>query len=171
MRYVALDTETTGFKYASGERLVEIGCVEIIDNEITGNKFHKYINPQRLVSAGAARVHGLTNQFLKDKPTFDQVADEFADFIGNDTLVIHNAQFDMGFIHPSMASVGRRVTNPVHCTLNYARSHCDFPNNKLDTLCDCLGVDNSNRTLHGALLDAELLAEVFLRLEHNNALL
>ena len=167
MRYIALDTETTGLNYHKGERLVEVGCVEIINNEITGNTFHRYINPRVRVGEYALKVHGLSNEFLADKPLFSEVASDLIDFIGTDKLVIHNAQFDMGFLRPSFSDAGYgEPLNPVLCTLQYARHYCNYPNNKLDTIAEEMGISSAEeRGLHGALKDAEILSKVFLRLK------
>ena len=166
-RIIALDTETTGISTADGHRIIEIGCVEIINRKPTGNYYHTYINPCRAVDEGAFAVHGLSDQFLSDKPVFRQVAKEFLTFIQKAELVIHNAPFDTGFINhefkllqPSYDAVESHCT--ITDTLAYARKKHMGQKNSLDALCRRYHVDNSNRTLHGALLDAELLAEVYL---------
>lgn len=167
MREIVLDTETTGMDPSQGDKLVEIGCVELVNHIPTGRTFHVYINPERDVPAEAVAVHGLTETFLKDKPTFGEVVGDFMDFIGSDsTLVIHNASFDMKFINAELKTYGfpsvewRRVLD----TLDMARRKFPGSPANLDALCRRFNIDNSNRTLHGALLDAELLAEVYLEL-------
>lgn len=167
MRQVVLDTETTGLEVSQGHRIIEIGCVEIIDRKLTGRHYHQYIKPQRAIDQGALEVHGITEEFLADKPVFARVADEFLDFIRGAELVIHNAPFDIGFMEaefklldPSSAPVGTycKITD----SLQLARSKHPGQRNNLDALCQRYAVDNSNRTLHGALLDAEILADVYL---------
>ncbi|WDR07377.1 DNA polymerase III subunit epsilon [Devosia rhodophyticola] len=164
-REIALDTETTGLSPAGGDRLVEIGCVELINQLPTGRTFHKYCNPQRDMPEEAFRVHGLSADFLADKPLFDAIADEFLQFIGDATLVIHNASFDMGFLNHEMERTKRRsLTNNVVDTVTLARQIHPGARVSLDALCKLYGIDNSRRTLHGALLDSEILAEVYLEL-------
>ena len=167
MRQVVLDTETTGLEVSQGHRIIEIGCVEIIDRKLTGRHYHQYIKPQRAIDQGALEVHGITEEFLADKPVFARVADEFLDFIRGAELVIHNAPFDIGFMEaefklldPSSPPVSTycKVTD----SLQLARSKHPGQRNNLDALCQRYAVDNSNRTLHGALLDAEILADVYL---------
>lgn len=167
MREIVLDTETTGMDPSQGDKLVEIGCVELENHLPTGRTFHVYINPERDVPAEAVAVHGLTEAFLKDKPTFGEVVGDFMDFIGSDSkLVIHNASFDMKFINAELKTYGypsvewRRVLD----TLDMARRKFPGSPANLDALCRRFNIDNSNRTLHGALLDSELLAEVYLEL-------
>ncbi|MFW5823991.1 MAG: DNA polymerase III subunit epsilon [Marinobacter sp.] len=168
MRQIVLDTETTGIDPAGGHRIIEIGCVELIERQLTGRHYHVYINPEREVEEEAISVHGITNGFLADKPRFAEVAQEFLDFIDGAELVIHNAAFDVGFIDAEFSRLKplRRVTD--HCrvldTLAVARRKHPGQKNSLDALCKRYGVDNSNRELHGALLDAEILADVFLLL-------
>lgn len=168
MRQIVLDTETTGIDPNEGHRIIEIGCVELIERQLTGRHYHVYINPDREVEAEAIAVHGITNEFLADKPRFHQVAQEFLDFIDGAELVIHNAAFDVGFINAEFARIKplRKVAD--HCTvldtLAVARRKHPGQKNSLDALCKRYGVDNSNRELHGALLDAEILADVFLLL-------
>ena len=167
MREIVLDTETTGFKPEEGHRLVEIGCLELVNLIPTGRTFHKYLNPEREVPADATRVHGLTNEFLADKPKFDEIADAFLDFIGEAPLVIHNATFDMSFINAELFSSGRKPlpkTREVVDTLTMARRKFPGSPASLDALCKRFGIDNSGRKFHGALLDSELLAEVYLEL-------
>ncbi|MFA0810108.1 DNA polymerase III subunit epsilon [Microbulbifer epialgicus] len=168
MRQVVLDTETTGLDPKSGHRIIEIGCVELVNRKLTGRHYHQYINPQRQVDDGAIEVHGITNEFLADKPVFAQVADEFMSFCEGAELVIHNAPFDVGFINaelkilrsPRWQSVNAHST--VLDTLALAREKHPGQKNNLDALCKRYFVDNSQRDLHGALLDAEILADVYL---------
>ena len=167
MRQVVLDTETTGLEVSQGHRIIEIGCVEIIDRKLTGRHYHQYIKPQRAIDQGALEVHGITEEFLADKPVFSRIADEFLDFIRGSELIIHNAPFDIGFMEaefklldPTSAPVSSycKITD----SLQMARSKHPGQRNNLDALCQRYAVDNSNRTLHGALLDAEILADVYL---------
>lgn len=163
MREIVLDTETTGLSPAEGHRLVEIGGVEIVNQIATGSVFHVLINPERDVPDDAYRVHGHSTEFLKDKPLFTQVVDDFLAFIGDDRLVIHNAEFDMRFINAELSKIGREAigTERVIDTLALARrKHPGLPNN-LDALCDRYRIDRSRRVRHGALLDAEILVEVY----------
>ena len=165
MREIVLDTETTGLSPQTGDRLVEIGCVELLNHLPTGRHFHKYINPQRDVPEEAFRVHGLSAAFLADKPLFSDVADEFLEFIGDGTLVIHNAPFDMGFLNSELDRLKRaKLGNIVIDTVMLARKVHPGARVSLDALCKTYGIDNSKRTLHGALLDSEILAEVYLEL-------
>ena len=166
-RTVVLDTETTGLDPSSGHRIIEIGCLEIIDRQLTGVNYHKYINPMRKVDQGAINVHGLTNEFLQDKPTFATVADDFLSFIRGADLVIHNAPFDIGFMDTEFSRLALKVGPTrsfctVTDTLSMARKKHPGQRNSLDALCKRYEVDNSNREFHGALLDAELLAKVYL---------
>jgi DNA polymerase-3 subunit epsilon len=168
-RQVILDTETTGLEVSEGHRIIEIGCVELVDRRLTGRHFHRYMNPQREVDPGALEVHGISNEFLADKPLFAQVATEFLDFVGGAELIIHNAAFDVGFIDHELALFGASVRRigevcPVIDTLAMARARHPGQKNRLDDLCRRYGVDNSQRELHGALLDAEILADVYLRM-------
>jgi DNA polymerase-3 subunit epsilon len=166
MREIVLDTETTGLDPLRGDRLVEIGCVEIFNRMPTGQIFHRHINPEREMPAEAFAVHGLSTAFLADKPLFAHVVDEFLDFIGDTPLVIHNASFDIGFINAELARMSRppipreRLVD----TLMLARRKHPGVSNRLDDLCSRYAIDNSRRTKHGALLDAELLAEVYIDL-------
>ncbi|GAA0784787.1 DNA polymerase III subunit epsilon [Roseibium denhamense] len=166
MREISFDTETTGLNPRGGDRLVEIGGVELWNHIPTGKSYHVYINPQRDMPEEAFRVHGLSEEFLSDKPLFDQVADAFLDFVGDATLVIHNAAFDMGFINMELERAGRRLisNDQVLDTLDLARRKHPSGPNSLDALCSRYGIDNSKRVKHGALLDAEILAEVYLEL-------
>ena len=166
MREIVLDTETTGLDPLRGDRLIEIGCVEIFNRMPTGQTFHRHINPQRQISAEALAIHGLSNEFLTDKPLFADVVDEFLAFIGDAPLVIHNASFDVGFIN---AELDRLNLPPIARarlvdTLLLARRKHPGVSNRLDDLCSRYAIDNSSRTKHGALLDAELLAEVYVDL-------
>ena len=165
IREIVLDTETTGLSPQGGDRLVEIGCVELINHIPTGKTFHVYINPQRAMPEEAFRVHGLSDEFLADKPLFKAVAEDFRAFIGDATLVIHNAPFDMGFLNAEMEWAGLpRLSNAVIDTVMVARQKHPGARVSLDALCKHYGIDNSRRTLHGALLDSEILAEVYLEL-------
>jgi DNA polymerase III subunit epsilon len=166
LREIVLDTETTGLDPKRGDRLVEIGCVELLNRMPSGKEFHRYVNPERTVPAEAESVHGLSTEFLIDKPLFSAVAEEFLSFIGDDMLVIHNATFDIGFLNAELGRLGQaeiafaRVTD----TLQLARrKHPAGPNN-LDSLCKRYGIDNSKRTKHGALMDSLLLAGVYVEL-------
>jgi DNA polymerase-3 subunit epsilon len=168
MRSVVLDTETTGMPVTDGHRIIEIGCVEVIGRRLTGRHYHVYLQPDREVDEGAIAVHGITGEFLVDKPRFKDVADEFFEFIKGAQLIIHNAAFDVGFISNEFALLGQqdRVDLSEHCsildTLLMARERHPGQRNSLDALCKRYGVDNSGRDLHGALLDAEILADVYL---------
>ena len=166
MRYVVLDTETTGLSPEQGHRVIEIGALELNDRQATGRTFHVYLNPDREVDAGALEVHGLSNEFLADKPRFENVVDEFLDFIADAELIIHNAPFDVGFLDYELSLIDRTplkmACDMITDTLKMARDLRPGKKNNLDALCSEFGVDNSGRQLHGALLDAELLAEVYL---------
>lgn len=166
MREIILDTETTGLSPITGDRLVEIGCVELINHLPTGKTYHIFLNPERDMPKEAEAVHGLSAQFLKDKPLFKSIAQEFLDFIQDSPLIIHNASFDMGFINTELANIGRDAipASQVIDTLQLARKAHPMGPNSLDALCKRYGIDNSKRTKHGALLDSELLAEVYLEL-------
>ena len=165
MRQIFLDTETTGLYHAQGHRIIEIAAVEAINRRITNNHFHVYLNPDREIDAAAQEVHGITLEFLQDKPRFPNVVAEFLDFIKDAELVIHNAPFDVGFLNSELGkidypNVGEVATNIID-TLKMAKDMRPGQRNNLDALCRHYGIDNSKRTLHGALLDAELLAEVY----------
>ena len=167
MREIVLDTETTGFKYEIDDRVVEIGCIELVNHIPTGRHFHVYINPERPMPEDAFKVHGLSDEFLAAKPVFAAVAQAFIDFIGDDPLVIHNAAFDLGFLNAELA----RLQGYPHLameraidTVRLARQKFPGAQASLDALCKRFNIDNSARTKHGALLDAELLAEVYLEL-------
>ncbi|WP_041523198.1 DNA polymerase III subunit epsilon [Gilvimarinus agarilyticus] len=166
-RQIVLDTETTGLETSQGHRIIEIGCVEVINRKLTGKHYHQYINPEREVDAGAMEVHGITNEMLADKPVFAQIRDDFMSFIAGAELVIHNAPFDVGFIDAELRRMDSRhntvaLTNSIVDTLILARGKHPGQKNNLDALCKRYGVDNSQRELHGALLDAEILADVYL---------
>ena len=166
MREIMLDTETTGLSPKEGDRIVEIGCVEIIDRFPTGEVYHKYVNPQRSMPKPAFDVHGLSQEFLSDKPLFADLADEFLEFIDGAKLVIHNAPFDIGFLNFELEKAARPIiawTNVID-TLQMARQKYPGAANNLDALCRRFNIDNSSREKHGALLDSELLAEVYLEL-------
>lgn len=167
MRQIILDTETTGLHPAEGHKIIEIGCIELFNRKFTGKKYHQYINPMRLIDDGAIAVHGITNQFLKDKPVFADIVDEFMAFINGAELIIHNAPFDTGFINHELAQTNNNwkpLTD--YCrvvdTLVIARQLHVGQRNSLDALCKRYSVDNSQREMHGALLDAHLLAQVYL---------
>ena len=167
MRQIVLDTETTGLEPSQGHRIIEIGCVELINRRITDNRYHQYINPQREVDQGAIDVHGISNEFLADKPVFEQIADDFLKFIHGAELIIHNAPFDVGFINHELNLLNTdRGKVDEFCsvldTLAMARRLHPGQKNNLDALCKRYEIDNSQRTLHGALLDAEILADVYL---------
>jgi DNA polymerase-3 subunit epsilon len=168
MRQVFFDTETTGLYPDQGDRIVDIGCVEMVNRQLTGNKLHLYLNPERASHEDAQRIHGLTEAFLADKPKFAEVADQFLEFVTGAELVIHNAPFDIGFINAELKRARRPLINDVIAgvrdTLLMAREMFPGKANSLDALCRRLEVDNSGRQLHGALLDAELLADVYIRL-------
>ena len=168
MRQVFLDTETTGLSPDHGDRVIEIGCVELVNRKLTGNNKHFYLNPGRESHEEALKVHGITTEFLRDKPKFDAVADELMAYLQGADVVIHNAPFDLGFLNKELALLGRPVfrqcVNSVTDSLAMAKEMYPGKRNGLDALCDRLGVDNSGRTLHGALLDAELLADVYINL-------
>jgi len=168
-RLIVLDTETTGLDVDDGHKIIEIGCVEIIDRNITANFFHEYINPKRLIEEKAFEVHGISNESLEGKPMFSEIINKFMDYISNSTLVIHNAPFDIGFLraeisfsgeNPDSISVERNILD----TLKIARKSFPGKRNSLDALCSRYSVDNTDRNLHGALLDAKLLANVYLRM-------
>lgn len=167
MRQIVLDTETTGLDPKEGHRLIEIGCVELLDRQFTGRVWHHYLNPQREIEADAIRVHGITNEFVADKPLFAELAADFLNFVRGAELIIHNAGFDIGFLNAELSAL-----NPAygamtdHCqvldTLLMARQLRPGQRNNLDALCKAYGVDNSRRKFHGALMDAEILADVYL---------
>jgi DNA polymerase III subunit epsilon len=166
-RIVVLDTETTGLNPQDGHRIIEIGCVELVNRRLTGKRFHVYINPDRAIDQGAIEVHGITNQFLADKPHFADIHEDFVAFIKGAELVIHNAPFDVGFINHEFSLLADKARvveeySTVFDTLAFARKKHPGQRNSLDALCKRYAIDNSHRDLHGALLDAEILADVFL---------
>jgi len=167
MRQVVLDTETTGLEWKQGHRIIEIGALELVDRQVTGRQFHTYINPERDIDLGAMEVHGITGEFLRDKPRFDEIADDFMAFVDGAELVIHNAAFDVGFLDNELSITGHEPSSvttisTVLDTLELAKDLHPGQRNNLDALCKRYDVDNSTRTLHGALLDAEILADVYL---------
>ena len=166
MRQLILDTETTGLNARTGDRIIEIGCVELINRRLTGNNLHLYVNPERDSDPGALAVHGLTTEFLSDKPKFAEIAAELRDFIADAELIIHNAPFDVGFLDTEFALLGLPKVSETCAGVidSLAQAKQMFPGkrNSLDALCDRFGISNAHRTLHGALLDSELLAEVYL---------
>lgn len=167
IRQVVLDTETTGLNPQDGHRIIEIGCVELINRRLTNNTFHVYINPNRLIDDGAIEVHGITNEFLDDKPLFEDIVDDYLEFTKGAELIIHNAPFDVGFLDHelSLLKLNNGKTedySTVFDTLPFARKKHPGARASLDALCKRYGIDNSHRELHGALLDAEILAEVYL---------
>ena len=166
MRQIFLDTETTGLSPENGDRIVEIGCVELVNRKLTGKNLHFYLNPERDSHEDALKVHGISNEFLKDKPKFGEIADELLEYLQGADVLIHNAPFDVGFINKELELQKRppikTCVNSVADTLAMAKDMFPGKRNSLDALCDRLGVDNSGRTLHGALLDAELLADVYI---------
>ena len=167
-RQIVLDTETTGLSAESGDRIIELGCVELVGRKLTGNNLHFYFNPERDSHEDALKVHGISNDFLRDKPKFAEAADEILRYLQGAELIIHNAAFDVGFLDKELERVGKPPlvshVEKVIDTLGMAKELYPGKRNSLDALCDRLGVDNSSRTLHGALLDAELLADVYINL-------
>ena len=165
MREIVLDTETTGLDPLAGHRVVEVGCIELMNMVATGRTFHAYFNPEMIMPTGAQDVHGLSDEFLADKPRFGERVEEFLEFVGDAQLVIHNAQFDIGFLNAELERVGKaRLVNTYVDTVSVARRKFPGQRASLDALCERFGIDNSSRTKHGALLDSELLAEVYLEL-------
>jgi DNA polymerase-3 subunit epsilon len=168
MRQIVLDTETTGLEPSKGHRIIEIGCVELDNRKLTGRHYHQYIQPERDIEAQAMEIHGISNEFLMDKPVFTQIMDDFMAFVDGAELIIHNAPFDVGFINNELAQYGKNKFQSIthYCsvidTLVMARQKHPGQKNNLDALCKRYGVDNSQRDLHGALLDAEILADVYL---------
>ena len=164
MRQIVLDTETTGLSAETGDRIIEIGCVELVNRKLTGRTFHHYLNPRREIHEDAIKVHGITNDFLSDKPEFEVIADDLLAFIDGAEIIIHNAPFDVGFLNTELSRVGRQPlkqhVSQVLDTLVMAKELYPGKRNSLDALCERLGVNHSARTYHGALLDAELLADV-----------
>jgi len=165
-RQIVLDTETTGLEPSQGHRIIEIGCVELIGRRLTGNNFHVYLQPDREIDEAAIEVHGITNEFLADKPRFEDVAQEFADYLGGAEVIIHNAPFDVGFIDAEFSRLPGKLTTASLCevtdTLVMAREMHPGQRNSLDALCSRYDIDNAHRTKHGALLDSEILADVYL---------
>lgn len=175
-RQIVLDTETTGLEHRQGHRIIEIGCVELINRKLTGNNYQVYLNPQREIDQGAIEVHGITNEFLQDKPLFGDIYEQFLEYLSGAELVIHNAAFDVGFIDSELEKLS--YTTPplqdlcsVHDTLLQARKMFPGQRNDLDSLCKRYEIDNSHRELHGALLDAEILADVYLSMTGGQTML
>lgn len=168
MRQIFLDTETTGLSPEQGDRVIEIGCVELVNRKLTGKTLHLYLNPDRESHEDALRIHGITSEFLKDKPRFAEAVDEFLGFVSDAQLIIHNAPFDLGFLNKELSLLGRpplrEYVGGVLDTLALAKEMFPGKRNSLDALCSRLEVDNSGRSLHGALLDAELLADVYINM-------
>lgn len=168
MRQIVLDTETTGLEHKDGHRIIEIGCVEMVNRVLTSNNFHQYLQPDREIDQGAIEVHGISNEFLADKPRFTDIVQEFVNFIDGAELLIHNAAFDVGFIDAELEWAGFATRIADHCqvldTLALAREMYPGQRNSLDALCKRLDINNAHRTLHGALLDSEILADVYLRM-------
>ncbi|MET0050679.1 MAG: DNA polymerase III subunit epsilon [Candidatus Thiodiazotropha sp.] len=168
MRQIVLDTETTGLEPEQGHRIIEIGCVELIDRRLTGNNFHQFLQPDREIDAAAIEVHGITNEFLADKPRFCDVVDDFVDYVRGAELIIHNAPFDVGFLNHELKFMRSTLNIDELCavtdTLVMAKRIHPGQRNSLDALCKRYDIDNSHRELHGALLDAEILADVYLRM-------
>ena len=168
MRQIFLDTETTGLSPESGDRIIEVGCVEMLNRRLSGNDLHFYLNPERPNSPDAVRIHGLSDEFLADKPLFASIADELLDYLAGAEVIIHNAGFDVGFLNEELRRLQRPKFNPVVAritdSLLMAREMVPGKSNSLDALCKRLEIDNASRSLHGALLDAGLLAEVYIRM-------
>lgn len=167
MRQVILDTETTGLEWDLGHRVIEVGCIEVVGRRITEKRFHRFINPERSIDQGALEVHGISGESLIGKPKFGEIVGELLEFISGSELVIHNAEFDIGFLNNELTLTGRNVERiedicSIQDTLQLARQLHPGQRNSLDALCKRYGVDNSHRTLHGAMLDAEILADVYL---------
>ena len=167
MRQIVLDTETTGLEPRQGHRIIEIGCVELVERRLTNNRYHQYINPEREVDEGAIEVHGISNAFLADKPRFADIVDDFLNFVRGAELIIHNAPFDVGFLNHELNMLNRKDDSvdqicTILDTLVLARKMHPGQKNNLDALCKRYDIDNSQRDLHGALLDAEILAETYL---------
>lgn len=168
MRQIILDTETTGLSPKAGHRIIEIGCVELINRRLTGNHFHHYLHPDREIDPGAQAVHGITLESLKDKPRFKEIVNQFIEFVQDAEIIIHNADFDLGFLDHELKLCGKKFVafeeyvSGIVCTLQMARNKHPGQKNNLDILCKRYGVDNSKRDLHGALLDSEILADVYL---------
>ncbi len=175
MRQILLDTETTGFNPLDGDKIIEIGAVELIKRKLTGNNYHQYIQPERKVPKDAIAVHGLTDDFLKEKPIFSRIVEEFVEYVAGSELIIHNAPFDVGFINAELDNLPNNIWGKIedHCTitdsLKMARKAFPGQRASLDALCKRFGIDNSNRVLHGALLDSEILADVYLAITGGQA--
>jgi DNA polymerase-3 subunit epsilon len=175
MRQIVLDTETTGLNPRTGDRVIEIGCVEIFNRKLTGNNFHRYINPERDSDEAALAVHGLTTEFLRDKPKFHEIAEELREFVQGAELIIHNAPFDLGFLNHEFERIGlppfvKHCSNVIDTLVNAKELH-PGKRNSLDALCDRYGISNAHRKLHGALLDSELLADVYLAMTRGQNML
>lgn len=175
-RQIVLDTETTGLEPEQGHRIIEIGCVEMVERRLTGNNFHQYLQPDRVIDAAAVEVHGITNEFLADKPRFKELAKDFIEYVRGAELIIHNAPFDVGFLDHELARIDPIPTRiadlcRVTDTLVMAKGMHPGQRNSLDALCKRYAIDNSHRELHGALLDAEILADVYLRMTGGQTLL
>ena len=167
MRYIVLDTETTGLDPDDGHKIIEIGCIEILNRNVTDNSFHKYINPEREIDVEASRIHGLTATNLRDKPLFKDIIDEFIDYVADSPIIIHNAPFDIGFLKKEFSLIDDKksfLKNEIIDSLKLARKNSPGKKNTLDALCERYSIDNSDRSLHGALLDAKLLAFVYLKM-------
>ena len=167
MRQIVLDTETTGLEVSQDHRIIEIGCVELINRKLTGRRYHQYLNPMRKIDEGAIAVHGITNEFLEDKPTFQAVSGEFLEFLNDSELVIHNAPFDLSFLNHELSKLSSDIrpldlSHEITDTLMLAKQKHPGQRNNLDALCKRYNVDNSQRDFHGALLDAEILADIYL---------
>ncbi|MCU7930583.1 MAG: DNA polymerase III subunit epsilon [Candidatus Thiodiazotropha sp. (ex Codakia rugifera)] len=175
MRQIVLDTETTGLEPKQGHKIIEIGCVEMVDRRLTGNNFHQYLQPERDIDAAAIEVHGITNEFLEDKPKFRDVANDFIDYVNGAELIIHNAPFDVGFLDHELLLIDNPARVDTLCavtdTLVMAKKMHPGQRNSLDALCKRYDIDNSHRELHGALLDAEILADVYLLMTGGQAAL
>ena len=175
IRQIVLDTETTGLEPEQGHRIIEIGCVEMVDRRLTGNNFHQYLQPDREIDAGAIEVHGITNEFLADKPHFADLVSDFLDYVRGAELIIHNAPFDIGFLNKELQLMGNEARMADLCavtdTLVMAKKMHPGQRNSLDALCKRYDIDNSHRELHGALLDAEILADVYLMMTGGQAAL
>lgn len=176
MRQVVLDTETTGLKPAEGHRIIEIGCLEMLNRRLTGRTLHYYINPQREIDVGAEKIHGINQDFLKDKPLFEHIVEEFLEFVKDSELIIHNASFDVGFLEHELKLAKIKATRIIsYCkvfdTLKLARQMYPGQSNSLDALCKRYQVNNKHREWHGALLDSELLAQVYLRMTGGQSVL
>jgi len=176
MRQVVLDTETTGLEVSQGHRIIEIGCVEVLHRRTTDQQYHQFLNPEREIDAGAQAVHGISSEFLADKPKFANIADDFIEFITDSELIIHNASFDVGFINAELKLLGHQITDINTCckvidSLTMARKMHPGQKNNLDALCKRYEIDNSHRELHGALLDAQILADVYLALTGGQTML